>query len=904
MTNREKIQQKLKHYTELNINKKSNIGVTANEIAESLGLQRNVVSHYLNELCKLGVAIKTNTRPVYFWDTEMINNLQIEEEEDENKDPFIDLIGADGSLKDQVEQCKAAAIYPNNGLPITLTGDSGVGKSYIASLIHQYAIYKECIKEKSPLVTFNCADYANNPELLSANLFGYKKGAFTGADKDTPGLIEAANGGYLFLDEVHRLGNEGQEKLFLFLDQGKFRRLGETDKWRSANVRFIFATTENLDEVLLDTFRRRIPVFVDIPSLDKRTISERLNMIYNFYLKESNKIDKDLIIHKNVVNALLSIKGKGNIGLLKNIIVSSCANAYRNNLDIEDGILQVNTNDISSNFKNSFKIEKNVYHENLKVIRKEDKYRKVIIKSIDENHNIKEAFKNINIAINSVNKGEIDDEKFKKTVLSHMNKILNDIAFNKSKIQSDIITYEFIERIVENALEYIRKNYGIKYNGSTTKLISSSIMVLKDIKSSDFMTLNEIKKCDEILKIKIPQSYIIGNKIASIIEENLEYENKYILRLFLYLYINSFRINEVKRCNAIIVAHGFSTASSIASVANTMFENFVFEPFDMPMDTPVSTVVKNVRDYLQNVDTKKGTIILVDMGSLNHIYKELKSVVKGDLAIINNISTQLAIDVANKIINKEELEDIVVKASENNKTEYKYYKSETKKKAIIVSCISGIGTAEKLKEIMTKCIGDADIEVISQDFNAIKYDSDDNKVFKQYDVKLIITTAKIERDDVEVIEMQNLINNEGEEKIEKALSGVVKEKGIVEIKKDILKLFSLQNILNQLTILNPNKVIEEVEKIVYSYEYELNMKFPNDLKLVLFIHISVMIERLVLRDEVKSHPNEDNFVECHSDFLNVSKEIFKEVLKEYRVSLPLGEIVIIHEMITMRMQRK
>ena len=245
---RDKVYNKL---IELNNNSEKN-GVTANEIATLLTLPRNVVSHYLNELCREGKATKTNTRPVYFYDISAIE-IESNKESSENKnnnDPFLKLIGSNGSLKEQVDQCKAAAVYPNKGLPITLTGNSGVGKSFIASIIYEYAIYKKCIKDDAPFVTFNCADYANNPELLSANLFGYKKGAFTGADKDTEGLIEAADRGYLFLDEVHRLSPEGQEKLFLFLDQGKFRRIGETNKWRSANVRFIFATTENLEEVL------------------------------------------------------------------------------------------------------------------------------------------------------------------------------------------------------------------------------------------------------------------------------------------------------------------------------------------------------------------------------------------------------------------------------------------------------------------------------------------------------------------------------------------------------------------------------------------------------------------------------------------------------------------------------
>ena len=143
-------------------------------------------------------------------------------------------------------------------------------------------------------------------------------------------------------------------------------------------------------------------------------------------------------------NALLSIKGKGNIGLLKNIIISSCANSYRNKLD--DDILHINTQDIANNFKNVIKVEKNVYHENLHIIRKEEKYKKVIMKNIDENPIIEESLKNIHQIINMANKCEMDDEKFKKLTTLNMNKILNDVAFNKTKIQSDIITYEFTEK--------------------------------------------------------------------------------------------------------------------------------------------------------------------------------------------------------------------------------------------------------------------------------------------------------------------------------------------------------------------------------------------------------------------------------------------------------------------------
>ena len=98
---------------------------------------------------------------------------------------------------------KTALYYPDNGLPVLFTGASGTGKSYIVKLIYQYCLSNDLITEEAPFVTLNCAQYANNPELLTSNLFGHVKGAYTGAESDKKGAFEAANQGILFLDEVH-----------------------------------------------------------------------------------------------------------------------------------------------------------------------------------------------------------------------------------------------------------------------------------------------------------------------------------------------------------------------------------------------------------------------------------------------------------------------------------------------------------------------------------------------------------------------------------------------------------------------------------------------------------------------------------------------------------------------------
>ncbi len=97
--------------------------------------------------------------------------------------------------------------------------------------------------------------------------------------------LEIANGGILFLDEIHRLPAEGQEMLFTFIDKGTFKRLGDATKERESKVLIICATTENPTSTLLDTFNRRIPMKIEIPSLRDRTMIERMELVKIFSRK-------------------------------------------------------------------------------------------------------------------------------------------------------------------------------------------------------------------------------------------------------------------------------------------------------------------------------------------------------------------------------------------------------------------------------------------------------------------------------------------------------------------------------------------------------------------------------------------------------------------------------------------
>ena len=330
---------------------------TAEAIGFNLGLARNSVSKDLNQLWNDGLAIKSRGRPVFFLHRQAIETLlgrKLDESEREvqtvadllpvqenqaTDDPFSGLIGYDRSLRDAVEKGRAAVLYPH-GLHVLLTGPSGVGKTFFAELMHRFAC-ERAVGASPPLVYFNCAEYAHNPELLSSHLFGHRQGAFTGANENKPGLVEQADGGYLLLDEVHRLPYEGQEKLFSILDKGEYRPLGSSAVARSISVRLICATTEPVSSALLRTFQRRIQVCSDLPGIRQRSVEEQVELIVGFLQRESRKIERTISIDRTLLLWLLNKPLEGNIGQLKSDIQFLCAQAWASGMTEHSDTLQL-----------------------------------------------------------------------------------------------------------------------------------------------------------------------------------------------------------------------------------------------------------------------------------------------------------------------------------------------------------------------------------------------------------------------------------------------------------------------------------------------------------------------------------------------------------------------------------
>lgn len=201
---------------------------------------------------------------------------------------------------------------------VLITGESGTGKELIAQAIHHNSPRRE-----RRFVAVNCGALPEN--ILESELFGYRKGAFTGATENRQGLLEAADGGTLFLDEVGNLPLNVQKTLLRFLQEQEFRRLGETTSTK-VNVRLISATNADLSgEVTRGTFREDLYYRLNVINLHLPPLRERredIPLLLAHFIREQN--DKFGASCKGLtpeaLEAAVAYPWPGNIRQLRNVI--------------------------------------------------------------------------------------------------------------------------------------------------------------------------------------------------------------------------------------------------------------------------------------------------------------------------------------------------------------------------------------------------------------------------------------------------------------------------------------------------------------------------------------------------------------------------------------------------------
>jgi len=257
---------------------------------------------------------------------------------------FNDIVSADRRMQKVFELLRRIAPSDIN---VLITGETGTGKELIARAIHQNSLRSE-----ASFVAVNCSAIPDT--LLEGELFGYEKGAFTGAVSAKKGLIEMASGGTLFLDEIGDLPPIIQVKLLRVLQEREILQIGST-KPVKVDIRLVTATNHNLDELTLqgifrsDLFYRVNTVQINLPALRERR--EDIPVLTKYFIKRLNRNNDKYInkIAQEVYDRFLAYDWPGNIRELENIIERAFAVSIGEEITVTDLPTRLQSPSIISN---------------------------------------------------------------------------------------------------------------------------------------------------------------------------------------------------------------------------------------------------------------------------------------------------------------------------------------------------------------------------------------------------------------------------------------------------------------------------------------------------------------------------------------------------------------------------
>ena len=894
-------------------------GLDAQEIADALGILRNNVSKELNALFREDRIVKFGGRPVRYFERAVLEKLlgaplpagplayesvaACEKEltaQQQPENPFDALIGAHRSLKRQVEQAKAAILYPPDGLHTLIVGQTGVGKTLFAHLMFAYGKAMERFAPDAPFVTFNCADYYNNPQLLLSHVFGHIKGAFTGADQAKAGLVEQADGGVLFLDEIHRLPPEGQEMIFYFMDTGTFSRLGETTRDRHAKVLIIGATTEDPNSALTKTFVRRIPNIITIPSLASRTLGEKLDIVKLLFTDEAQRVKKPIRISVEAVKSLLGSIGAGNVGQIKSNIKLLCAQAFLNGIDNPDYI-EVDFKMLPQTIKNGLLTlsanrqalaELTQYLAEPLVVEPPGRRRA----RAEEEESDKKSFNLYRVVEDKVEllKGEgISDDLIKQIVATDVNVYIKSLYDKRASI--NLSTRERLLKIVDEPLVdfseqialYVSKRLNRSYRDRFLYAFSLHLSAfLKRLKDKEPVPYSEIAGAIE----RDSLHYQVALEIKARIEKHYRVTVPPTEVEYIALLLESAEDEDLEEKITILVAmHGASTASSMVEVAQKLFntQDTNLIPIDMPLEKNPQELARKVITMLRGMNCRTGVLILADMGSLVSLGAQISETLGIPVRTIDMVSTPLILEAMRKAdIVGMDLDSIYESLRSFRGYEAvnfaEHRAADGRQEAIVTICSTGKGAALKLKSLVEEVVKSSGKALAVLPVGLTHLEEHLRELQGEYAICAAIGMKKPALP-IPFIPLEEFIDGAGERRLVKLLqmSEAQERVGMEENvqKSAVVRRLCEESLEKFLTYLNPAKIMDSLMAFDRILEAELGKKFSNPIRIRIIVHCGCALERIVTHSQLQFHENKQEIDTQKLSAIQKAVKVFETALK-------------------------
>ena len=462
------------------------------------------------------------------------------------------------------------------------------------------------------------------------------------------------------------------------------------------------------------------------------------------------------------------------------------------------------------------------------------------------------------------------------------------------------------EHITAGIVEEINAAYGTELSRKTSLLLAQAICLQLLPPASLSKWKNEHASDLSNMRMTVESKHRFAASVSARLAEELEgilgVTADDLTRLLLLSHVClTQRPTSLRSSLGIILSHGYSTATSIADAANRILNAHIFEAIDMTYDQQLKDVVGPLQQLIDRFSCAEEVVILVDMGSLREIHKSLSSVSNMTLGIINNASTGLALEVGAGLMAGRSAEDILAGAADACRCSYSIIERSNRQAAIVFCAEGGVDAAEKIKALVSQSFEQQpEARLIACDYRKLLNNGPDDTVFGKYDVRAIIGADNPRVAGVAFIALEDLISGEGASQVDRALTGILDMSQLASLHQNLVKNMTLRNVVESITILNPNTLFCEIERAVAQLQDLTGDAIDGRTTIGLYVHLCCLVERLVTRSPIETYADEERFSNEHADFIEAFRRSFAGISTHYRVEVPVTEIAYAYDYISSR----
>lgn len=832
---------------------------TTNFLSEKLGMQRTNLSSILNQLVKEGKLIKENGRPVMY---------QFVDLSSKGEQVFERLIGFDHSLKDAAAVAKAAVLYPKGRSSILITAKRGCGIHYFTETVFQFAVKSGVVKSKSALLSFDCKAYKENPDYRQKILFG---------TENEIGILKQSKNGMLLIENINMLPDYERRQLLSSNERG---------------ILICCINPETSDEIY-NSLKENTEFEIDFPSLDKRSLEERFQLIQHFFFEEASNIEKNLEMDFEILSALLLYEVSDNVLGLKKDIHTGCVNCYAKKVHGQSKFIEVLLSDFPKHVRKGL-IYYKVHKEEIdKLISNKYTYAFTSVAMLKKQAHHKEEgkksdiYQSIDTRKKQYKKQKISEEETNIYVSAGLREDfqkyyrgLNE-KISSRKMLENIISNKLIENVdkfLRDAEVKLETTYSEKLMCALCMHINSAL-----IKNGTKQRVSN----EEILKITetYPEEHQLARSFISTIEKNFQTGLNIDEMIFVILFLLQEKKVRKKEVVTLIAMHGESSAESIAKTVNILSNESNTYAYNLSLDKNMKEAYEELKQRIIDIHQGRGIIFIYDMGSLRTMAESISVETDIQIRFVESPVTLIGVACSNKASADNDLDDIYEYLQENFRNgAYVRNYDGTNKIVVIVS--NSNKEAEQIQTFINENMSWEDVKIrkiLSTNeghlYNALAKISDEGEIVGivgNYDPLL---------SQYRFIDAKRLMESE-RSKLEDYLQSQdeMDDTGIIE---------TYEYLEENFPDLNMGKVQVYLSEFIQQVEYLLDVKLDENKKIGLIIHIVCLLDNIQ-----KAHTPSVSFIastviEKNKEMVPEVKKILEPLEKEFDVYINDTEIATI-----------